>query len=65
PQRLSVASVWSRMFLLMTGRAYAPERLTVAAGAGTGITGSATGERITPSMDASVGNVAEHLMLMH
>lgn len=40
PQRLSVASVWSRMFLLMAGRAYAPARLTVVAG-----------ERITPSMD--------------
>lgn len=65
PQKLSVASVWSRMFLLMTGRAYAPARFTVAAGAGTEITGSVTGERITPSKDSSVRNVAEHSMLMH
>lgn len=64
-QRLSVASVSSRMFLLMTGRAYAPARLTVAAGAGTEITGSVTGERITSSMDSSVRNVAEHSMFMH
>lgn len=65
PPRLSVASVWSRMFLLMTGRAYAPARLTVAAGAGAGMTGSVAGERITPSMDSSVRNVAEHSMFMH
>lgn len=31
----------------------------------TGITGSVTGERITPSMDSSVRNVAEHSMFMH
>lgn len=48
PQRLSVASVWSRKFLLMTGLVYAPARLTVAAGAGSGITASVAGERIPP-----------------
>lgn len=62
---LSVASVWSRKFLLMTARVYAPARLTVAAGAGTGITGSVTGERIIPSTDSSVRKVAEHSIFMH
>ena len=61
PQRLSVASVWSCMFLLMTGHAHAPARLTVAAGAGSVITGSVIGERIIPSTESSAHNVAELL----
>ena len=61
PQRLSVASVWSRMSLLMSGRAHAPAQLTVAAGAGTGRTGSVTDERIIPSTDSSVRKVAEQM----
>lgn len=65
PQRLSVVSVWSRRSLLMSGRAHAPARLTVAAGAGTGITDSVTGERIIPLTDSSVRKVAEHSTFTH